>query len=141
MLYDDLVQPGKYICHHGIKGQKWGVRRYQNADGSLTEAGKKRLKNAIKYYKDTGDIKKLSPFRSELTRLSTDTDEYRELQKYDLEGYYQWHNERAGKQIYKPGIDFYEYPSDKQERRSYIKNMDIAYDNARKKQKLYIKNI
>lgn len=31
-----------YLVHHGIKGQKWGVRRYQNEDGSYTEAGKKR---------------------------------------------------------------------------------------------------
>lgn len=31
-----------YICHHGIKGQKWGVRRFQNKDGSLTAAGSKR---------------------------------------------------------------------------------------------------
>lgn len=30
------------IYHHGIKGMKWGVRRYQNSDGSLTPAGKKR---------------------------------------------------------------------------------------------------
>lgn len=30
------------LCHHGIKGQKWGVRRFQNPDGSLTLAGKKR---------------------------------------------------------------------------------------------------
>ena len=30
------------LYHHGIKGQKWGVRRYQNSDGSLTAAGKKR---------------------------------------------------------------------------------------------------
>lgn len=30
------------LYHHGIKGQKWGIRRYQNEDGSLTEAGKKR---------------------------------------------------------------------------------------------------
>lgn len=30
------------LRHHGIKGQKWGVRRYQNADGTWTVAGKKR---------------------------------------------------------------------------------------------------
>ena len=32
-----------YLAHHGIKGQRWGVRRYQNADGTLTEKGKARL--------------------------------------------------------------------------------------------------
>lgn len=35
-----------YLQHWGIKGMKWGVRRYQNKDGSLTDAGKKR------YYKE-----------------------------------------------------------------------------------------
>lgn len=32
------------LSHHGIKGQKWGVRRYQNEDGSLTAAGKQRYR-------------------------------------------------------------------------------------------------
>lgn len=32
----------EYIKHHGIKGQKWGIRRFQNKDGSLTDAGRKR---------------------------------------------------------------------------------------------------
>ena len=34
--------------HHGIKGQKWGVRRFQNTDGSLTTAGKQRASEAKK---------------------------------------------------------------------------------------------
>lgn len=31
-----------YLAHHGILGQKWGIRRYQNRDGSLTAEGRKR---------------------------------------------------------------------------------------------------
>ena len=40
------------LYHHGIKGQKWGVRRYQNPDGSLTAAGKKRIQRDSKIYKN-----------------------------------------------------------------------------------------
>lgn len=39
-----------YIEHHGILGQKWGVRRFQNADGSLTDVGR------IRYAKDEARI-------------------------------------------------------------------------------------
>lgn len=36
-----------YLAHHGILGQKWGVRRFQNKDGTLTEAGKKRYSDYV----------------------------------------------------------------------------------------------
>ena len=36
------IYTGGELYHHGIKGQKWGVRRFQNEDGTLTPAGKKR---------------------------------------------------------------------------------------------------
>jgi len=54
------------LYHHGVKGMKWGVRRYENYDGSLTEAGKKRkakyerkaekhMKNAKAWAKNSED--------------------------------------------------------------------------------------
>ena len=40
------------LYHHGILGMHWGIRRYQNPDGSLTEAGRRRLeKKDLKWAK------------------------------------------------------------------------------------------
>lgn len=36
-----------FIEHHGIKGQKWGVRRFQNEDGSYTKAGRERYNKKV----------------------------------------------------------------------------------------------
>ena len=47
------------LYHHGILGQKWGVRRFQNKDGSLTSAGKKRYNDDIANAKIKVDETKL----------------------------------------------------------------------------------
>lgn len=43
-----FVDTSQTIEHHGVKGQKWGIRRFQNKDGSLTAAGKKRSSSGQK---------------------------------------------------------------------------------------------
>lgn len=42
-----------FLCHYGVLGMKWGIRRYQNPDGSLTSAGKVRYSNKASLDKGT----------------------------------------------------------------------------------------
>ena len=53
------------LVHHGVLGQKWGIRRYQNEDGTLTEAGKVRVRK--KYSKG---VKKLSKYDKKIQNLN-----------------------------------------------------------------------
>ena len=69
------------LRHHGIKGQKWGVRRFQNSDGSLTAAGRKRYgdgkgssvedyQNAIKKTKAASDsVENIRKFNNDVKRI------------------------------------------------------------------------
>ena len=62
----DEMSMDEYFEHWGIKGMKWGVRRYQNADGSLTEAGRRR------YLEGTDDIHKNRDIRKITTAAKED---------------------------------------------------------------------
>ena len=64
-----------YLQHHGIKGMKWGVRRFRNKNGTLTAAGKKR------YSQDdwSSDAKEASALR----RKSVNQMSNAELRKYN----------------------------------------------------------
>lgn len=74
------------LVHHGILGMKWGVRRYQNKDGSLTSAGKKRYSgdNTIKEtpQKTTEEPKKRS------VKDMSDEELRREVNRMQLEQNY-----------------------------------------------------
>ena len=58
MVYYGNVIYSPYISHHGIKGQKWGVRRFQNEDGSYTQLGKARYAKDKQIVKETKAIMK-----------------------------------------------------------------------------------
>lgn len=46
--YELCSNKNNYLSHHGVLGQKWGIRRYQNPDGTLTAEGRKRLEKDFK---------------------------------------------------------------------------------------------
>ena len=61
-----------YLAHHGILGMKWGIRRYQNEDGSLTEAGKRRaMKVESSPFRSRRDTKVAKRILSDNYRLNS----------------------------------------------------------------------
>jgi hypothetical protein len=104
----------RYLVHHGILGQKWGVRRYQNYDGSLTPAGKARYDTSYGRGKDYKAKKKSlkEEYRRRNNKIiekygkaeddyENDRIDYNTLQKADRQAHA---DEKASKAQYKTGV-------------------------------------
>lgn len=83
--YIGSIPVSSELYHYGIKGQKWGVRRYQNEDGTRTDAGKKRYGNRYIRPGESGltglrrKIQRRTP--EEDDRIKTERKERREARK------------------------------------------------------------
>ena len=81
------------LYHHGILGMKWGIRRYQNKDGSLTSAGKRMQKRKQKYLDKTSKTAKIHKSYAEYYRS--------QAQKYEKMSDKQYKNMFDDKDIFK----------------------------------------
>lgn len=66
MIVRRLQENSNELYHHGVKGQKWGIRRYQNADGSLTAEGIKKYRNIKNFNKAKN--KQIKSFNKEMNK-------------------------------------------------------------------------
>ena len=95
----EQIQNSAVLQHHGILGQRWGVRRYQDRDGNLTDAGKKRISK--EYKKAAKDV----------------TDEYnKQYQKMYVDSY-----NKAADKMNNGGIDKFDKAQEKKYGKDFAK--------------------
>ena len=101
------------LMHYGVKGQKWGVRRYQNKDWSLTVAGKKKY---------SIDNPQLSKAKDRSKRLREDLDTYSKV-RYKTQDMY-----ADAREAKKTGVSQEEYDAIYKKARDYAASVNKFLD-------------
>lgn len=65
MYYIATKNDTNYLIHHGVKGMHWGIRRYQNPDGTLTSEGRAKYRSNSKFKSKVDSYKRKDEFMSE----------------------------------------------------------------------------
>ncbi len=86
------------LQHHGIKGQKWGIRRYQNKDGTRTMAGRKRYSSRIGTSNDAVHEDYAKTHSKISVKSMSDSELKERIQRLQME---QRYNELQSKQVSK----------------------------------------
>ena len=108
-----------YLMHYGVKGMKWGVRRYQNADGTLTAKGRKKISK--QYDKESKKV------MNELSRRGN---------KIHLDAY-----NKAADKMNKGGIDKFNEAQQKKYGKDYAKRDNYVSDYNKMFEKEVVKNM
>lgn len=127
-----------YLVHYGIKGQKWGIRRYQNEDGSLTKAGRKRysenngvLGEYTKHVKITNDSREhLSEVEKAHRTVKKDNRAAYKKSISDIKNNYELSNKDRKMEIASIKKD---YKAEKKENRAYLKETKKSIEENRLK--------
>lgn len=84
MEYEYILTANGELYHSGVKGMKWGVRRYQNKDGSLTAAGKKRYSDVRNTIDRKRDAKRREKEQSKSANKAQDTELAKRLMREEM---------------------------------------------------------
>ena len=84
MEYEYILTANGKLYHSGVKGMKWGGRRYQNKDGSLTAAGKKRYSDVRNTIDRKRDAKRREKEQSKSANKAQDTELAKRLRREEM---------------------------------------------------------